>query len=313
MKPRILVVSSASMDFYMEVPALPRPGRSCPASEYSMLPGGKGAIVSAALSEFGADPVFCTRLGSDSNGTRLRNFYAESGIDNRFVGLTRGCRTGMNVVMTDPEGNNMRVSCNGLSDRLRPSDVEDAFTCYPDGVLLQFEVPSDTVIAATEFAAEQNIPVFVDASASNMKVPLEELKNVEIFCPNEETTEALTGCKLRTPDECMRAALAFNTRVPAKYYVLRMAERGAFLYDGRIYRIVTTYDTDVIDTYGAGDIFCAMLFSEYLKNGGNILHAIEYANIAASISVSRKGGIAAIPSTEEVEAFIRDNEVQFEQ
>ena len=313
MKPRILVVGSASMDFYMEVPSLPRPGKVCNASDYSMLPGGKGAIASAALSEFGADPIFCTRLGGDSNGNRLRNFYAESGIDNRFVGLTRGCRTGMNVVMTDPDGANMRISCHSLADRLRPADVEDAFTCYPDGVILQFEVPTDTAIATTSYAEEQGVPVFVDASASNMKIPLEELKNVEIFCPNEETTEALTGCKLRTPDECMRAALAFNTRVPAKYYVLRMAERGAFLYDGRIYRIVTTYDTDVVDTYGAGDIFCAMLFSAYLKNGGNILHAVEYANIAASISVTRKGGIAAVPSQDEVDAFIRDNEVQFEE
>ena len=310
MKPRILTVSSANMDFVMNVTRIPQAGETSIEEHYDYIPGGKGSNSAVAFSRLGADSVFCCRLGDDINGAKLKNFYNDQGIDTRFIGLDKNEHTGLAVIMVEQNGMNRIVVYPGANSALMTEQIEEAFMCYPDAVFIQFEIPFAAAVAATTFAEKQGIPVFVDAGPASSALSLRKLKNVEIFSPNETETYTYTGIMPTDVEKCLKACMALEQMVDAKYYVLKLGGRGAFLYDRRYYKLFSSFDIDVVDTTAAGDAFTAALSLEYLRSK-DIRRACVYANLVGSLTVSKKGASPSIPTTEEIRRFIDLNGIDF--
>ena len=310
MNPRILVVSSANMDVAAYTYRTPVAGQTVIGDTYDFIPGGKGANAAITLSRLGGDSVFCAKLGHDPNGTALMKFYDTSGIDTRFISLDRNEKTGLAIIIVETNGNNRIIVYPGANFKLSVSNVEDAFTCYPDALFLHLEIPVETVIAATQFAKDQGIPIFIDAGPATKEFPLEELAVVEVFSPNETETQVFTGVNPTTPEMCVKACMALANRIKAKYYVIKLGERGAFLYDGKFYKMLAPYDVDVVDTTAAGDAFTAALTLEYMRSG-DIKRACEYANIVGSLTVSKAGASPSLPTAAEVKRFVIENEINF--
>ncbi len=309
-KPRILTVSSANIDFMARMATIPTVGQTLKESAgYDFIPGGKGANAALAVSRLGGESIFCAKLGSDTHGGRLVNLYNEEGIDTRFVTADRSERTGLALVMVEANGNNRIVVYPGANSKLSPVDAEDAMTCYPDAVLLQFEIPEKTVIAAAEYARDNDIPIIVDAGPAAKNFPLEELGPVDIFSPNETETYAYTGIHPNTTDSCLKACLILSQRIKAKYYVLKLGDRGVYLYDGTFFKVIAPYNVDAVDTTAAGDVFSAALALEYIRSG-DIRRACEYANIAGALTVTKEGAYHSVPWEEEIIDFINANDVK---
>ena len=263
---RVLVVSSANIDFVMRVGSIPQSGQTVVETRsYEYVPGGKGANSALTLAKLGSDCVFCTRLGNDSNADRLQELYEENGIDTRFICRDRELPTGLASIIVEDSGANRIVVYPGANSKISPDDVENALTCLPDALFLHFEIPEDAVITATKLAEKKNIPVVIDAGPARADYPLEKLGRVEIFSPNETETQALTGIIPSGTTDCLRAAIALKRRVDAKYIVIKLGARGAFIYDGTYSKHVTTYECEAIDTTAAGDAFTAAMTLQYLK------------------------------------------------
>ena len=307
MKKRILVVSSANMDFVMKVGRLPEAGQSVIEERgYDYVPGGKGANAAVTLARLGADSVFCARLGNDSHAQRLKSLYIENGIDTRFIINDKNAPTGLASIIVEENGQNRIVVYPGANNRLSPVDVEDAMTCLPDAVFVQFEIPDAAVIAAVEYANKKKIPVFVDAGPARTDYPLEKLGKIEVISPNETETLALTGILPNNTDNCLRASYELMKRVNAKYVVIKLGGRGAYIYDGTYAKHITTYDGDVVDTTAAGDAFTAAMTLEYLRSS-DIVRAVKYANAVGTIVVGKAGASSSLPTAAQVDEFIRAN------
>ncbi|MBQ8747601.1 MAG: ribokinase [Clostridia bacterium] len=305
MKKRVLVVSSANMDFVQRMRRVPNAGETIVESAeygYGYVPGGKGANSAVAFARMGDDCVFCTRLGADANGDRLLSVYQKEGIDTRFAVRDKEAATGLASILVEEDGTNRILVYPGANERLNEEDVEEAFTCYPDAVYLQFEIPDEPVLAAAKFAAEKNIPLFVDAGPARADYPLDQLGRVEIFSPNETETKIFTGIDPNSAENCLRAAIKLAGMVDAKYIVIKLGGRGAFLYDGKYYHIIPSISVPVADTTAAGDTFTAALIHFYL-DGVPMVDAVHLANCAAAIGVSRPGAYTSIPTIKEVLAF----------
>ena len=307
MKKRVLVVSSANMDFVMKVGKMPEGGQTVIESRgYEYVPGGKGANAALALSKLGADSIFCTRLGNDSNGQRLKALYSENGIDTRFIISDRTAPTGLASIIVEESGENRIIVYPGANSQLSTVDVEDAMTCLPDAVFVQFEIPDDAVIAATEFAAKKNIPVFVDAGPARQGYPLDRLSKLEVISPNESETLVLTGILPNNVTNCLRAATVLMQRVETKYVVIKLGGRGAYIHDGKYSELVSAYEGEVVDTTAAGDAFTAAMTLEYLRSG-SISRAVKYANAVGTLVVGKMGASSSLPTADEVDRFIRAN------
>lgn len=305
MKRRILVISSANMDFVQRMARLPDAGETVVEdASYAYVPGGKGLNSAVTFARLGGDSVLCTRVGRDDNGDRLCSFFAGEGVDTRFVCRDKTHPTGLASVMVEEDGTNRIVVYPGAGHCLSPDDVEEAFNCYPDGVYLQLEIPERTVIAAARFAREKEIPLFVDTGSVRPEFPLGELVSAEIISPNEAECLALTGIAPDSVENCLRACIRIASSVDAKYIVLKLGHRGSFVYDGKYYHLIPAHKVDAVDTTAAGDVFTAALSYAYLQRG-DILEAARFATLAAAVCVTRPGASSSIPTLRDVKLFAK--------
>ena len=154
-----------------------------------------------------------------------------------------------------------------------------------DMVVMQLEMPLETVYQTYELAREKGIPVFLDAGPA-MKIPLERLKGLFILSPNEAETEALTGICIDSNENALKAAKWLYDEVSPQYVILMMGERGALLNNGT-------------EAFGAA-------LANRLCKGSKIEEAILFAHAAAGSCVSRLGAQTSIPTEEEVENFLTE-------
>lgn len=304
---RILVVGSASMDLILNMCRLPAAGETLTDDGgVAYLPGGKGTAAAVALAHLGAQPALAAKLGADLHGQKLYSFCKENGIDTTSLLVDRDAPTGISVVLREGSGDVRTVSYPGANDYLAADQVISALQTHPDALCLGFDIPFSTALAAAKGAAAEGIPTFLDASPADKEQPLEKLPPVEIFSPNENEIFSYTGIMPTGTDNSLRAALALYKRVKCRYLVIKMGARGAFLYDGRHFDVVSAFRPDkTVDTAGAGDAFTAAMILSYLENGGKIKDAVRYGAAAGALAVSRKGGAVSAPTREEIDRFLR--------
>lgn len=308
-KKRILVVGSANMDMHLPVCTMPAAGQSLiQKGRVSYSPGGKSANSAVTFANLGADTVLCARLGRDSHGETLYSYYKEIGIDVSRTVIDREHATGFSAIMVDEATAENRILVYpGANEHICEEDVDSAFLSCPDALYMQLEIPNALVISATEYAYRRGIPIFIDAGPAKADFPLEKLPPVTVFSPNETETACYTGIKPLGADACLKAAHELSKRVRAEYIVLKLGDRGAFIFNGARCKFVPAFHVHPVDTTAAGDAFTAALTLRYLTYG-DINEAAYYANAVAALTVSKKGASFSIPTADEVEAFIATQE-----
>lgn len=303
-QPNILVVGSMNMDLNIYgVPKIAQIGQSVGCDSYTYATGGKGANQAYAAAVQGANVTMVGRVGNDSNGNALITELEKVGIHTGYVVSDQDAQTGLATIMVEDTGRYFSYVTLGANNKLDPEDVEKALDEMSfDMVLMQLEMPLETVYRTYELAKERNIPVFLDAGPS-MNIPLDRLKGIHIISPNEAETEALTGIAVESEKEALEAAKQLYERANPEYVVLKMGSRGVYVYDGKAAKMYPAWKVNAIDSTGAGDTFNAS-FVNKICQGYDFDDAIQFATAAAAICVSRKGAQVSIPSEDEVQQFL---------
>lgn len=310
MKKRILVVSSANMDFVMNVSRIPNAGETVIESgSYKLIPGGKGANSALAVQRLGGDCVFCAKIGRDANGEALRKLFAAEGLNLSALRSTDSAPTGLAAVTVEADGSNRISVFEGANRYLNADDAEEALLCYPDALFMHFEIPDEAILTAAHFAAKKNIPIVIDAGPAKPDFPFDKLPPLEIFSPNEAETEAYTGINPNSAENALRAAVMLQRIVKSHYYVIKLGGRGALVYDGKYYNIAPSYEVKVVDTTAAGDSFTAALTLEYLRSG-NIMRSCRYANAVGALVVGKEGASTSIPNEKQLSDFIAARQIE---
>lgn len=304
-QPNILVVGSMNMDLNVYgVPRIPKFGESIACSRYAYSTGGKGANQAYASALLGANVTMAGRIGDDANGHAIKTELEKVGIDTTFVVVDPDAQTGIAPIMVDETGKYFSLVVLGANNHLSAEDVRKALSGrHFDMILMQLEMPLETVYRTYEMACENNIPVFLDAGPA-MNIPLDRLKGLHIISPNEAETEALTGISIDNEELAFEAAKQLYTRAEPQYVILKMGSRGSYVYDGVEGKMFAPFKVEAVDSTGAGDTFNASLAIK-LCQGYSLEEGIRYASAAAAICVSRNGAQVSIPVADEVDAFLK--------
>src|SRR5687768_16559307 len=149
MKP-IVVIGSINMDLVCRTPALPRGGETILGSEFTTVPGGKGANQAVAAAKLARDGVavhMIGRVGSDDFGQRLLNGLRQHGVKTDKTILTEGVASGVAMILVDRKGENSIVVAPGANAKLAPADIDaaESLIASASAVVMQLEIPLDTV------------------------------------------------------------------------------------------------------------------------------------------------------------------------
>lgn len=303
-KPKILVVGSMNMDLFVEgANTIPKFGESILCGNYGYATGGKGSNQAIAAALQGADVTMVGRLGNDTNGESLRAELKKAGVHTEYIVTDPDRQTGLALMLLHEDGRYVSYVALGANGGICGSDVKAALdACQFDMVIMQLEMPLETVYQTYELAKERKIPVFLDAGPA-MNIPLKRLEGLFILSPNEAETEALTGINPDTEEKAIQAAKMLYEEAKPEYVILKLGSRGAMLYDGNNIELIPCFKVKAVDSTAAGDTFGAALAIRLCK-GDNMRDAIRFAHAAAGICVSRMGAQVSIPREEEVAEFL---------
>ncbi len=303
-KPRIVVVGSSNTDMVVKGERLPRPGETVTGGRFLMAAGGKGANQAVAAARLGAEVAFVAKVGADMFGDQAIAVYRKEGIDTEFVFRDPQNPTGVALILVDQQGENLISVASGANHALSPEDVEKAAKRIrtADAVVLQLEIPIETVTHAAELAAKWGVPVILDpAPAPDAPLDPALMKHVTCVKPNEIEAERLTGISVRD-EASARQAAARLLEAGALYVIVTMGAKGALWVERQRSGFVPGFRVEAVDTTAAGDAFSGALAYALARNV--LLEvAVGYAGAAAALSVTRLGAQPSLPTREEVERF----------
>lgn len=299
--PRIAVVGSANIDLVTFGDSFPRPGQTIFGQDFDLGFGGKGANQAVAARLCGADVSMVARVGSDLFGPATIANFESQGIDTTYVRALDGVASGVAPIFVEPNGQNRIIVVKGANDRLLPADVDEAAPVLTkaDCIILQFEIPTETVYYTIRFARANGIRSILNP-APGQPVNLEEVRNVDYLIPNETEAEAITGRPVRNVDEA-KACARYLVDAGVPRVIITLGANGAvFAKDGTCDQIPACR-VATKDTTGAGDAFIGS-FATFLAEGVPETEAISRACLYATLSTTRVGTQKSFLSRTDFEA-----------
>jgi ribokinase len=136
--------------------------------------------------------------------------------------------------------------------------------------------------------------------------PLEKVPPVTILSPNETETQALVGIYPEDEPSCLAASMAIMERNKCKYVVLKLGDRGSYVYGQGLAQLIPSYKVVSVDPTAAGDAFTGVLAKSYVDMGGDIVAAIRYASAAGALTCTGMGAQPSLPTKEQIDAFLAE-------
>jgi ribokinase len=299
--PRIAVVGSANTDLTTFSDTFPRAGETIFGKSFDLGFGGKGANQAVAARYCGAEVVMVAKVGNDLFGEATVKNFASMGIDAKHVRIVEGVSSGVAPIFVEPNGQNRIIVVKGANDTLKPADVEEAASALKgvDVIILQFEIPLETVYYTVQFAQKNNIRCIVNPAPA-LPAQISQLIGADYFVPNETEAEVITGLPVHTMDDAKKCAESLLQKGFRKV-LLTLGARGSLIASSAGSEVITPFEVTPKDTTGAGDAFIGS-FAVFLAEGLPEKEALSRANLYAGLSTMRVGTQKSFPKRAEFEA-----------
>jgi len=300
MRRGIVVIGSSNTDMVVQVPSLPTAGETVLGGSLVIAAGGKGANQAVAAARLGADATFVCRLGTDMFGERSLDGLKNEGLHTQHVVRDETSPSGVALIMVEERGENLIAVAPGANGHLSPEDVEAARDAIAGAgvLLLQLETPLDTVRRAVRLGRQAGAVVILNPAPAR---PLDEalLREISILTPNAGEAKMLTGIEPKDPGLCRRAAGLLHER-GVESVIITLGEKGAFLSAADHVSLIPGRSVEAVDTTAAGDAFNGAL-AHALASGGDLPSAVDFANQAAALSVTRLGAQPSLPMQDQLD------------
>ncbi|MED3941300.1 ribokinase [Priestia megaterium] len=287
---KVTVIGSSSMDLVVTSNIRPGAGETVLGESFKTVPGGKGANQAVAAARLGADVSMIGCVGEDHYGKAILENFKSNGVSVNNVKPVTDLDSGTAHIIL-AEGDNSIVVVKGANDYITPDYVEKAKEKIKEAdiVLIQQEIPEETVEYVAQLCQELKVPLLLNpAPARQLKA--EVIEQVSYITPNEHEAELLFEGKEK--EEVLK-------QYPNKLFITE-GKQGVRYFNGEKEVLVPSYQVETIDTTGAGDTFNAAL-AVALAEGMGFEKGIQFANRAASLSVTKFGAQGGMPTRKEVE------------
>ena len=297
---RIAVIGSSNTDMVIKTSKLPSPGETILGGDFFMNAGGKGANQAVAAARLGGNVSLIARTGDDVFGRQAKKIFDIDKIDTDYMLTDPDHPSGVALITVDAQGENCIVVAPGANNYLSKADIEIAMEeiLRSEIILMQLEIPVETVSYVAEIAHEAGIKVILNPAPA-ARISDELLSMLYMITPNETEAELISGIPVHDVESAAFAARNLYQR-GVNVVIITLGSKGALLYSGENEIIIPVQKVEAIDTTAAGDVFNGAI-AVAISEGLALDKAVEFACKAASISVTRMGAQSSAPYRNELE------------
>lgn len=288
----IVIAGSANLDFVVRAPHIPAPGETVLGSSFATYPGGKGANQAVACARAGGvASTFVGAVGQDDYAKPVEASLRASGVR---LALRRcaDVATGTAFICVDDRAENAITVAPGANLQLRREDLPALEGA--SHLLMQLEIPIDTVLAYAQAARRQGVQVVLNAAPAQA-LPSALLQTLDVLIVNQGELAGLAGIDAGVATQ-MQAI-----DVPA--VVTTLGADGCCARIGTDFYVQPAFAVQAVDTTGAGDTFCGVLVAA-LAQGLPMAQALRQASAASALACTVAGAQSSIPSARAVAHFL---------
>ena len=293
--PDILVVGSLNTDLVVRAPRFPKPGETISGEDLQVIPGGKGANQAVAAARLGSSVSMLGRVGKDNFGDLLLGNLRSNHVDSHLV-QRDDSSTGTTIIIVDSKGQNSIVLSAGANGKVSSADI----TSFLDHklLLLQLEIPLETVLSAAQRAHENGSRVILNPAPAQ-QIPAALIALADFIIPNETELSLLTELPvidIHSTEQAARKLLEQG----AQNVIVTLGSKGALIVTPKQVTHVDTYEVDVVDTTAAGDAFIGG-FSTALLQDRSLEESVRYGCACGALAATKFGAQPSLPTKEDVE------------
>lgn len=298
---QIIVVGSSNTDMVIRARHIPEPGETILGGEFFMNPGGKGANQAVAAARLGGNVTFIAKVGKDIFGEKAIQGFIKEGIITEYIAVDDSKPSGIALITVDDKAENSIVVASGANNTIIKQDIDKAIEQIKkaDIILLQLEIPVNIVEYVAEAGKKYGKKVILNPAPAQ-KLTDRLYYSLYMITPNETEAEILTGIKVTDIKSAEKASGILRAK-GVEIVIITMGEKGAYIFTDKISKLIPGRKVKAIDTTAAGDTFNGAL-AVAIADNKEIEEAVKFANIAASISVTRLGAQSSAPYLKDMEA-----------
>ena len=305
--PDILVIGSLNTDLVVRAPRFPQPGETISGDDLQTFPGGKGANQAVAAARLGASVSMLGRVGKDNFGDFLLDNLQSNNVDTKLI-QRDDASTGTAIIVVDSNGQNSIILSAGANGKVSQADVNDRIILGPSTLrttfnllLLQLEIPIETVLSAARRAKENGLRVLLNPAPARA-LPDELISLPHFLVPNETELGLLTN---QTVNDIPSAEKASKTLLErgAQTIIVTLGANGALVVTRENTKHIPAFKVNVVDTTAAGDAFIGG-FAYALLQGKSLEDPSVTDVPAAHLATTKFGAQPSLPTKEEVERFM---------
>lgn len=296
---KIVVIGSLNMDLITRTQKLPAMGETVSGLSFQTVCGGKGGNQAYAAARLGGTVTMLGCIGEDAFGRELVRNLEEQGVDCGKIRICEGMESGT-ASITVYNGDNSIIIIPGANKEVSIKYVEENLDCIreADFILLQLEIPFETVGSILFFAAEAGIPVMLNPAPART-IPDEILRLAKYVIVNETECEFYTGIPVKTVEDAKEGLQKLLDKGIARG-IVTLGSQGAVYNCGAGLLHEPARKVKAVDSTAAGDTFTAAVAVSLLE-GNTMEEAVKFATKASSIVVTRMGAQTSIPGRAEVD------------
>lgn len=296
---RILVIGSSNTDMVVSTSRFPKPGETILGGQFYTFPGGKGANQAVAAARLGGDVTFIYKTGNDIFGKQATDGFIMENINVSYAGVDANTSSGVAVITVEEGGENNIVVAPGANNSLNKEDITGATMAFNETsiVLMQLEIPVETVMHAAQVAAQFNTRTILNPAPAQ-SLPGELFQYLFAITPNETEAEILTGIEVKDESTASQAAESLLQK-GVENVLITLGDKGAYFKNRKESFLIGAEKVNAVDTTAAGDVFNGAL-AVALAEERLWADAVAFACKAATISVTRMGAQTSAPYRTEV-------------
>lgn len=299
----LIVIGSSNMDLVISLPRIPAIGETVLGGKSSMIFGGKGANQAVAAARSGGQVAFISKVGDDIFGARMKAHFIQENLPAECILTDPDEPTGIAQIFVSEKGENAIAVAPGANMRLLPADLQvfERQLAAASVILVQLEIPLDTVEYIAELAARNQVKLILNpAPAQALRADL--LQKIWLLTPNESEATLLTGIPVQDLASAQQAGEAL-LRQGVGQVIITLGENGCLLCNATGVQHFAAFPATAVDTTAAGDVFNGAL-AVAITQKQPFDAAIPFASAAAAISVGRNGAQTSIPYLAEIKALL---------
>ena len=297
----ITVFGSINVDLVARVAALPGPGETVLAPDYTVVAGGKGANQAVAAARAGANTHMIGCVGRDGFAEIALATMRECAIDLSAV-VAVAEPTACAMIGVDTAGANQIIVASGANRQLRAAQLDDGLLGPDTTLVLQLEVdPAETWAVITRAKASGARVILNTAPAA--PVPPDVAASCDILVMNEIEAVMLAETSGHGGGDDPVAAARALGHAWGVTIVVTLGADGAWAFEPHAAWRIGALEVEAVDSTAAGDAFVGVLAAA-LDGGGPFAEALGRASVAGGLACETAGAQPSLPERAVIDAAL---------